>query len=122
MLTGPTTPSIRRSSNQVANGTMYKEELLVKVRWKWIAAHVAFVALCVLLLVATVVATHFSDLRDHAWKSSPSAALHALNPGLQMEGGGVTTVSDMLASEREQVVRLCVVEDEGWRLVPHDVK
>ncbi|KAI1816132.1 hypothetical protein GGS20DRAFT_539656 [Poronia punctata] len=116
------TNSIRSRSRDVANGTMYRDEIVVEVRWKWITAHVVFIGLCLVLLASTVVATHLSALKDHKWKLSTSAVLHALSPSLQLDTKGITTDSEMSSLDREQLVSLRHVEDEGWRLVSHDDK
>lgn len=113
---------MRRYGSDIANGTMLSQQIVVQVRWEWIAAHIAFIVLCLLLLVSTMIATHLSVLRRHAWKSSTSAVLHALSPSLQQEAGGILTESESKSFDREQLVRLRNTEGEGWRLQARDDK
>jgi len=113
---------MRSRSSDFANGTMVEQEIVVQVRWRWIASHVVFIFLCLVLLAYTMIATHFSVLRDHRWKVSNSAILHALSPSLQLNAKGISRETQMSSSDREQLVYLRHVEDEGWRLVAHDAK
>lgn len=112
--------SIRAYPDNVAEGTMFTQQIVVRVRWKWITAHVVFIALCVLLLMSTIIATHLSVLKNLVWKSSSSAVLHALSPSLQQEVRGIMTESELKIADQEQLVRLCNLESDGWRLLAHD--
>jgi hypothetical protein len=103
------------SGGHVANGRMFYQEIVVKVRWEWITAHVVFIVLCLLLLVSTMIATHLSALRGHRCKLSTSAVL-------QREAKGILTESEMKSFDRERLVCLRHGEGEGWRLLAHDAK
>ncbi|KAF3761181.1 hypothetical protein M406DRAFT_108428 [Cryphonectria parasitica EP155] len=113
---------IRENNAEVANGTSHSQEVLVKVRWKWFAAHASFIVLCLLLLSSTLIATRLSVLKSLAWKSSPSAVLHALSSNLQHASTGILTESESTPLDQAQLVYLCNVEGEGWRLQAHDGK
>ncbi|KAB5528991.1 hypothetical protein GE09DRAFT_1228738 [Coniochaeta sp. 2T2.1] len=106
---------IRMNAGSDFNGIIHKDELIVR---KWISAHIAFILLCMLLLGATIIQTRMSVLRSLAWKSSTSAVLHALSPALQRSAKGISMVSETMAFDSSQLVRLCQIENEGWRLVP----
>lgn len=119
MATGMTN-YVRSQGYMVANGTTYAQVIVVEIQWPWIAAHAVFVGLSLLLLVCAIVQQRLSSLKDAAWKSSSLAVLHALDPSLKQEPRGITNESQMGALAREQRVRLCLTEDDGWRLQSSD--
>ena len=108
--------SMRRYPDAQANGEMFNQESIVEVRWKWIIAHAILIAFCVLFLVSTMIVTRSSILGGATWKSSTSALLRALSPGLQKDFQGISK-RFMEASDRKQRVRIINVDDEGWRIV-----
>ncbi|KAH9896178.1 hypothetical protein F4778DRAFT_745371 [Xylariomycetidae sp. FL2044] len=108
---------VRSQSRSVATGTTLSQEIVVEIRWPWIAAHVVFVGLSLLLLVCAMVQQHLNGLRGAAWKSSSLAVLHALEPSLKQSSmGGITTEAEMSASAKEQLVRLRATDQDGWHL------
>jgi hypothetical protein len=103
-----------------APGIMYTAVTVVKVHWNWIAAHVVFVVLCLILLFTTIASQRASALRGLTWKSSNLAVLHALDPGLSMVAQGISSDSDLENLDKRLIVRLRPTENEGWRLFPQD--
>ncbi|KAI2624404.1 hypothetical protein GGR54DRAFT_575637 [Hypoxylon sp. NC1633] len=107
---------VRSRGYMVANGTTFAQVIVVEIRWSWIAAHAAFVGLSLLLLACAMVQQQLSSIKVPAWKSSSLALLHAMDPSLKQEPRGITNESEMSALAQEQHVRLCLTENDGWRL------
>ncbi|KAK3660689.1 hypothetical protein LTR56_000447 [Elasticomyces elasticus] len=99
-----------------ANGTVLEQVTVVVIRWKWITAHAVFTALSMIFLAVTVICQRASPLKGSAWKSSSLAALHALDPVLQQELGGVTRQSQLAVQDEKRKVRLEWKSGDGWRL------
>jgi hypothetical protein len=101
-----------------ANGTVFVQVTLVHIRWPWITAHACFALFSFGLLVATIISHGASPLRGmEPWKSSGVAILHALEPGLQREMGGVVKMSEVQELCRQKQVRLDNIAGVGWMLV-----
>lgn len=101
-----------------ANGTVDMQVNVVHIRWPWISAHIVFALFSFGFLVATMISHRMSPLRGiEPWKSSGLAVLHALEPRLQREMGGVDKMTDVQERSEGKLVRLEQVGGEGWRLV-----
>ncbi len=81
------------TNSYTVNGTAWALETYVHVRWGWLAFLGVQIALCIVFLVFTIVATHRSGTM--VLKSSPLAALMALNPGSREVVGGFGADPDM---------------------------
>lgn len=124
-MTTPSSEAAKTSFDQylvnTANGTVFEQVTLVHIRWPWITAHICFALFSFGLLVATVISHRASPLRGmEPWKSSGVAVLHALEPGLQREMGGVVKMSEVQEIGVQKRVRLDNVAGEGWMLVEVD--
>ncbi|KAF2148831.1 hypothetical protein K461DRAFT_297322 [Myriangium duriaei CBS 260.36] len=98
-------------------GTVLTHVTFTVIRWKWIAVLAGFTILSWLFLLATIAGQRFGTLRGSAWKSSSLAVLHALDPEIQRDLGGLDCHTKMFRRDEERKVRLVCVPGEGWRLL-----
>ena len=112
--------NIREQENVIsnhANGTAFKTETYVQVRWAWFAFPAAIVALSLLFLLGAIIETAHRDVL--VWKSNNLALLfhgRELDLGRDSERVVVNKLSQMMARAAEIKVEL-VREAEDWRLV-----
>jgi hypothetical protein len=101
-----------------ADGDVFAQVTVVHIRWPWITAHVCFTLFSIGFLGATILSHRASPLRGiEPWKSSGTAILHALEPGLQKQMGGVEKVSAAQQRGLGRLVRLKQVRGGRWMLV-----
>lgn len=106
-----------RSDREVSEGIQYRQELLVRIRWSWIAAHAVLIGLSLILLTSTMLLQRTSPLRGQAWKSSTLAVVHALDPVLQRASGGISDEPTLAKSAEGKMVSLSWRGGDGWRLM-----
>ncbi|KAJ4330353.1 hypothetical protein N0V95_010070 [Ascochyta clinopodiicola] len=109
---------IRSGQNrEVANGTAFVQQNVVRVRWAWVAAPVVFCAASLLFFVTVVV---LCSLRRTAkpplWKSHAVATLRCLDPELHRELGSLLGRTSLSCAAGKESVRL-VQDGDGWLLV-----
>jgi hypothetical protein len=94
------------------NGTAYKMETYVHVRWRWMALPIALVGLSIVFLAATILKNeHKSAL---AWKSSSLALLFH---GLEGVGKGAEGLGQMESVAKHTRVVLRKGGDGEWKLI-----
>ncbi|CAK7217112.1 hypothetical protein SEUCBS140593_003095 [Sporothrix eucalyptigena] len=81
------------ANSYTIEGTAWASETYVHVRWGWLAFLGAQIAICIVFLVFTIVATHMSGAM--VLKSSPLAALMALGRTERDGLGNLGTETDM---------------------------
>ncbi|KAJ4246011.1 hypothetical protein NW762_013755 [Fusarium torreyae] len=113
---------LRQSSSQTTNGTVYTEQIYVRISWGWLAAPIVFVVLTLLFFVVTLIYSRVRKIGDvPAWKSSLLAALQSPDADLHQLLGSTTLQTPMSAKSRKQQVQLIKTGDQ-WNLtgsVPH---
>ena len=114
--------NIREQENVIsnhANGTAFKTETFVQIRWGWFAFPASLVALSLLFLTGTIVETAHRDVL--VWKSNNLALLfHGGELELELEENprrvAVNRLSQMMARAAEIKVEL-VRQFGDWKLV-----
>jgi len=97
-----------------AEGSVLVQVSKVHIRWPWIAAHVCFALFSIGLLGATMLSHPASPPRSiQPWKSSGMAVLHALEPGLQKQMGGVERMSAVQERSLGRLVRSRQIKGKG---------
>jgi len=94
------------------NGTAYKIETYVHVRWRWIALPIVLVGLSIVFLVATILKNE--NKRALAWKSSSLALLFH---GLEGVGRGAEGRGQMERVAKHTRVVLRKGGDGEWKLI-----
>ena len=104
----------------VSKGTVWLQVVVVRIRWRWITAHIALIILSLLLLTGTIVNQYKSSLTCDTWKSSSLVVLHALDSRLQQDLNGISTHSELAALDQAQRVRLGRTNAGRWGLLTQD--
>ncbi len=108
--------SIRQGANQseYALGKVYKDEIIIEVRWLWMIFPFSLLTLGLLLLIGTMVAS--SQTKSLLWKSSVMALLLSLSDDERRGLAGLDRTSVM--DTRAEAVNVSL-EKEGqeWKLL-----
>lgn len=107
---------MRQNSRFSADGTVWKEQTIVKVQWGWIVAPMMLAGFSMLLLVATIIQSTGQARRGMVWKSSSLPTLLALNSDLHKAVGGPRRLSKTERVLKDAKASLSRNKQGGWRL------